>query len=159
MELLSNSAFWGFLGTIATIIAPFAAPFAVNRYKNNNKNKEKITDLEAKWNSAELVEYRNSVGKCIKNIIEVCEKQPFNHNFALSTINQNRDEIKNIIEFLHEFKISYTNNLRKKDFAKTVFSKANEILNSKVSNTIKVSIYDNEKEYFDDLARFYKNNQ
>ena len=156
MELLSNSAFWGFLGTI---IGAIVGAFITNYYKNNKKNKEKITYLEAKWNSAKLVEYRNSVGKCIKNIIEVCEKQPFNHNFALSTINQNRDEIKNIIEFLHEFKISYTNNLRKKDFAKTVFSKANEILNSKVSNTIKVSIYDNEKEYFDDLARFYKNNQ
>ena len=152
MELLSNSAFWGFLGTIATIIA-------VNRYKNNKKNKEKITYLEAKWNSAKLVEYRDSVKECIKRIAEVHNKQPSNNDFALGMINQNIDKIRIIVEFLSKFKTNYSDDLRKKDFAKNVFIEANEILNGKISNTIKTSIYNNQKEYFDDLAKFYKNNQ
>ena len=151
MELLSNA----FSGVIGAIVGAFIA----NYYKKNNKNEEKIADLKEKWDSAELLEYRDSVKECIKRIAEVQNKQPSNNDFALGMINQNIDKIRIIIEFLSKFKTNYSDDLRKKDFAKNVFIEANEILNGKISNTIKTYIYNNQKEYFDDLAKFYKNNQ
>ena len=108
MELLSNA----FSGVIGAIVGAFIA----NYYKKNNKNEEKIADLKEKWDSAELLEYRDSVKECIKRIAEVQNKQPSNNDFALGMINQNIDKIRIIIEFLSKFKTNYSDDLRKKRF-------------------------------------------